>query len=231
MPLTREQVVSAALKVAGDYGLGDLSMRRVATELGVQAGALYWHVANKQELLIALSRRMLDPNDGAAPWPSDPAAVLVEFRERLLALRDGAEIVAVAHADQPAWLPPAQLLTAQLEARGVRGAAEHAQNLLRWVLGSVLTQQTAVALVAAAPAGHAGQASPAGQARQTGHAGLAGQAAAAAPAGQASLAGQPRGTGQAGQADDPGHHAGSGVVARFDQEFRAGLATFLPTGS
>lgn len=149
MPLTRDQVVDAALTVAGDYGLGDLSMRRVATELGVQAGALYWHVANKQELLIAVAQRILDPDDGAPTWPSEPTQVLAEFRRRLMAVRDGAEIVAVAHADQPLHLPPAPELAAQLKSLGVSDSAAAAQNLVRWVLGSVLTQQTAQALTAA----------------------------------------------------------------------------------
>lgn len=149
MALTRDQVVDAALKVAGDYGLGDLSMRRVATELGVQAGALYWHVANKQELLIAVARRILDPDDGAPVWPQEPTDVLAELRRRLLAVRDGAEIVAVAHADQPDSLPPVAHLAAQLESLGVSDSAAAGQNLVRWVLGSVLTQQTAQALAAA----------------------------------------------------------------------------------
>lgn len=149
MPLTRDQVVEAALTVAGDYGLGDLSMRRVAAELGVHAGALYWHVANKQQLLIAVAQRILDPDDGAASWPQEPVEVLTEFRRRLLAVRDGAEIVAVAHADQPLHLPPAADLAAMLDSSGVRDPAAAAQNLIRWVLGSVLTQQTAQALAAA----------------------------------------------------------------------------------
>ncbi|KAA9394338.1 TetR family transcriptional regulator [Kocuria coralli] len=156
MPLTRDQVVEAALTVAGDYGLGDLSMRRVATELGVQAGALYWHVGSKQELLIAVARRVLDPAEGAAPWPGSPQAVLAEFRRRLLAIRDGAEIVAVAHADQPSRLSPVPELRDQLESLGRGDAGATAENLVRWTLGSVLTQQTARSLAEAADPGQPG---------------------------------------------------------------------------
>lgn len=126
-------------------------MRRVAGELGVQAGALYWHVANKQELLIAVASRILDPDLGAAQWPHEPATILLEFRRRLLSVRDGAEIAAVAHADRPARLPPAPELTGELKRRGVVEAPLVAQNLVRWVLGSVLTQQTAQSLATAAP--------------------------------------------------------------------------------
>lgn len=149
MPLTRDQVVDAALKVAGDYGLGDVSMRRVATELGVQAGALYWHVANKQELLIAVAQRVLDPAEGAASWSGTPQEILSDFRRRLLSVRDGAEIVAIAHADQPDRLPPAPQLTDRLRSAGSPDPRTGAQNLIRWTLGAVLVQQTAQSLTEA----------------------------------------------------------------------------------
>lgn len=155
MALTRDQIVDAALEVAGDYGLGDLSMRRVAAELGVQAGALYWHVANKQELLIALSRRILDPASGAHAWPTEPREILRDFRSRLLALRDGAEIVAVAHADSPEELAPVPQLAAGLEDEHGAPAMARAKVLVRWAIGSVLAQQTAQSLTAATPSGEA----------------------------------------------------------------------------
>ena len=56
MALTREAIVLTAAELVDQYGLGDLSMRRLATELGVAPGALYWHLTNKQELLGHLAR-------------------------------------------------------------------------------------------------------------------------------------------------------------------------------
>jgi len=53
-PLTRDAIVDAALRVLDREGVDKLSMRRVAAELGTAAGALYWHVANKEELLLLL---------------------------------------------------------------------------------------------------------------------------------------------------------------------------------
>jgi hypothetical protein len=52
------------------YGLGDLSMRRLAERLGVKAGALYWHVANKQSLLAAVSDEILAVDGGPTTVPS-----------------------------------------------------------------------------------------------------------------------------------------------------------------
>jgi AcrR family transcriptional regulator len=51
MPLTREQVLEAAVRLADRDGLATLSMRALARELGVEAMSLYHHVANKEALL------------------------------------------------------------------------------------------------------------------------------------------------------------------------------------
>jgi TetR/AcrR family transcriptional regulator, tetracycline repressor protein len=49
--LSREVIVSAALRVVADEGGDALTMRRVADEIGVSASALYGYVANKEELV------------------------------------------------------------------------------------------------------------------------------------------------------------------------------------
>jgi AcrR family transcriptional regulator len=48
--LTRERVVAEALTVIGADGMQALSMRALATRLGVVPGALYRHVRNKEQL-------------------------------------------------------------------------------------------------------------------------------------------------------------------------------------
>jgi len=50
-PLTRDRVVAAAVDFADRDGVGSLSMRKLARELGVEAMSLYNHVANKADLL------------------------------------------------------------------------------------------------------------------------------------------------------------------------------------
>jgi AcrR family transcriptional regulator len=50
-PLSREQVLRAALELADEVGIESLSMRRLAQQLGVEAMSLYHHVRNKQDLL------------------------------------------------------------------------------------------------------------------------------------------------------------------------------------
>ena len=51
VPLTRELVLHTALGLADQGGLESLSMRKLGQELGVEAMALYYHFANKDEVL------------------------------------------------------------------------------------------------------------------------------------------------------------------------------------
>src|SRR6478735_4629109 len=53
-PLTRERVLRAALELADTRGFEDLTMRKLAKELGVEAMSLYNHVRNKEDLLAGL---------------------------------------------------------------------------------------------------------------------------------------------------------------------------------
>ncbi|WP_191892451.1 TetR/AcrR family transcriptional regulator C-terminal domain-containing protein, partial [Streptomyces griseoaurantiacus] len=49
--LSREQIVRAAVELLDAEGADGLSMRRLGAKLGAGATSLYWHVANKDELL------------------------------------------------------------------------------------------------------------------------------------------------------------------------------------
>lgn len=93
--LTRDSIVAAAVGILDSYGLADMTMRRVATSLGVAPGALYWHIANKQQLIAAIAEKILAPalNDAAGCTPAELAARL---RGAMLSRRDGAELVAAA---------------------------------------------------------------------------------------------------------------------------------------
>jgi AcrR family transcriptional regulator len=51
VPLSRERVLDAALRLADEGGIESLSMRKLAQALGVEAMALYNHVANKDDML------------------------------------------------------------------------------------------------------------------------------------------------------------------------------------
>ena len=51
VPLSRERVLHAAVRLADEGGIESLTMRKLARELGVEAMSLYNHVANKGDLV------------------------------------------------------------------------------------------------------------------------------------------------------------------------------------
>ncbi|MFD8013122.1 TetR/AcrR family transcriptional regulator [Streptomyces sp. NPDC058955] len=61
-------MVGAAVAVADAEGLGAVSMRRVAAELGVATMSLYRHLADKDDLLV----RMMDAAIAERPLPAQP---------------------------------------------------------------------------------------------------------------------------------------------------------------
>jgi AcrR family transcriptional regulator len=100
---TREDVVETALRILDEFGLADLSMRRLAGVLEVQPSALYWHVPNKQTLLALVADQIIDragfvdpadfTTDGRLDWQRLTLAEAIAIRDALLAFRDGAEVV------------------------------------------------------------------------------------------------------------------------------------------
>jgi AcrR family transcriptional regulator len=70
-PLTRRRALEAAVAVADTEGLGALTMRRLARELGVEAMSLYHHVTNKDDILDGMVEQVFGeidlPRDDA-PW-------------------------------------------------------------------------------------------------------------------------------------------------------------------
>ena len=65
--LTRERIVAEATAVIDAEGLDKLSMRAVASRLGVEAMSLYRHVANKGEMLDAVYDGLIDSLEAPAP--------------------------------------------------------------------------------------------------------------------------------------------------------------------
>jgi AcrR family transcriptional regulator len=51
VPLSRDRVLAAAIRLADASGIESLTMRRLAQELNVEAMTLYYHVANKHDIL------------------------------------------------------------------------------------------------------------------------------------------------------------------------------------
>ena len=99
MQLHKRDVVVAATALLDTYGIADLTMRRLARELDVSPGALYWHFANKQQLLGAVADRILESvDDVPAGWRDRVAGICRRLRDALLSHTDGAELVSASFA-------------------------------------------------------------------------------------------------------------------------------------
>jgi AcrR family transcriptional regulator len=90
IPLSRERVLQAAVKVADEHGIRAVTMRRLADELGAEAMSLYYHVANKEEVLDGIVDVITgEINDAVAKidLPSKGSAWKAAVRQRILTAR------------------------------------------------------------------------------------------------------------------------------------------------
>lgn len=74
--ITGPKLREAALRLIARHGFAAVSVRQIAAEVGVQAGALYNYVPDKQGLLLdLLQRHMRDVLDGVAAVPEGATPV------------------------------------------------------------------------------------------------------------------------------------------------------------
>jgi AcrR family transcriptional regulator len=144
-PLSREDIVRAAIEMLDRDGLEKLSMRRLAAELGAAAtSALYWRVANKDDLLELTVDTVL----GDALVPADEG----DWRDRLTVLAGAAYDVLAEHpwASQlmashaglgPNYQAYAERMLAILKSAGFKGVYLDAavSAVFHYVVGAAVT--------------------------------------------------------------------------------------------
>ena len=150
MALTKLDIATAGLRQLNEVGLGALTLQRIATELGVRAPALYWHVANKQELLDEMATQMM--RECGATLPTAEVAVLEgwevwlrllaqRIREMLLQYRDGAKVFCGTFLTDPA-VPDPNLLRPLLDAGFATADAGRAWYVVySFVIGFTIEEQ------------------------------------------------------------------------------------------
>lgn len=96
--LTRGQILGAAVALADEAGIGAVTMRRLARQLGIEAMSLYHHVADKDALLDGMAEQLVTEINlrvvHELPAGADWRAVV---RERILTARQ----VLLAHPWSP----------------------------------------------------------------------------------------------------------------------------------
>ena len=86
-PLTRDRILSAAMKLADDGGINAVSMRKIAQELGVEAMSLYNHVASKDDIvdgIVDLVAAEIDLAPDNADWKAAMRRRVISAHEVLL---------------------------------------------------------------------------------------------------------------------------------------------------
>jgi AcrR family transcriptional regulator len=132
-PLDRTRLVRVALRVADAEGLGAVTMRRVATELGTGAMSLYRHVPGK-EALVSL---MIDEALGEDALPGQPSG---DWRGDLRTLASGMWDFIQRHP----WYPEAVMERPPITPRGL-AAFEFALSMLDNT-GLPLTEQAVIVI-------------------------------------------------------------------------------------
>ncbi|MFG2825281.1 TetR/AcrR family transcriptional regulator C-terminal domain-containing protein [Kitasatospora sp. NPDC048365] len=92
-PLSRELIVETGVRLLDAEGLGGVTMRRVAQELGTGPASLYAHVSNKDELCELMLERIA----GEIPLPAEPEPA--RWKEQVLEIALAAQQVFTAHRD------------------------------------------------------------------------------------------------------------------------------------
>ncbi|MEU6646451.1 TetR/AcrR family transcriptional regulator C-terminal domain-containing protein [Saccharomonospora sp. NPDC046836] len=100
--LSKEAIVAKAVELMVERGLAAVSLRRIATELGVSAPTLYWYIANKRELLDRVAEHLLRSGSGGVsprpakgqPWWEWLAARTTAMFRMMIAVRDAPQVIA-----------------------------------------------------------------------------------------------------------------------------------------
>ncbi|MEU1900887.1 TetR/AcrR family transcriptional regulator C-terminal domain-containing protein [Nocardiopsis dassonvillei] len=70
--LTKEQIVRTAIELLDEEGLEGLNMRRLGKRLGAAATTVYWHVKNKEDLVLLVGDRVWEeielPDPASTGW-------------------------------------------------------------------------------------------------------------------------------------------------------------------
>jgi len=144
--VSADRIVDVALEIVDHDGIDGLTMRGLATKLGVAVTAIYWHVGDKEALLDAIADRVAAEVGGIRVTGADPVARIVSVGRSLRRnLLERAHLVAIAHQQgrtAAVFQPARRVLVRELTAAGMRGAdaAFAVQAVLALVSGSVLTQ-------------------------------------------------------------------------------------------
>ena len=156
--LTKAVIVQAALDLLDDAGMDGLTVRALASRLGVQAPALYWHVRSKQALLDEMAtqiwRQIGEVMAGlpdSLPWREVMRTYAATVRQALLGHRDGAKAFSGTTLTDPDVVRRQEVTFASLVRQGftLPDAARGLVLLHDFTIGFCVEEQAVTQAVAA----------------------------------------------------------------------------------
>jgi TetR/AcrR family tetracycline transcriptional repressor len=102
--ISPDVVIRAALVVLDEEGLDEVTLRKIASKLGIQAPTLYWHFKNKSDLIDDMAEAILKdggmsdllPPKDRNTWAEWLTQTAHSLRKAMIAHRDGGRVVAGA---------------------------------------------------------------------------------------------------------------------------------------
>jgi AcrR family transcriptional regulator len=141
--LTGDRIVRAAAGLVEREGLAAVSMRRVATDLGVAPMSLYNHVPNKAALLDRVADHIMAglryTDDPAADWRDRSRALARAFRAMAQEHPRGTAVVLSRQINSPAGLRLVECALDITDAGGFgrRQAVQVVRVLVAYIIGSL----------------------------------------------------------------------------------------------
>ncbi len=153
---SQQRIIDTALGLLKEDGLSELTLRKLAQKLHMQAPALYWHFKSKEVLIDYMAEAILhkefndlQPRKDPEPWQDWFIAVLVRLRRAMLVYPDGGRVVAGAHMYPAVSL--ARFFEISLQSLRSAGLSEKDAELItstavHFVFGRVIEEQSSPSL-------------------------------------------------------------------------------------
>ena len=138
--LSRDKIIEAAVALLDGSGESGLTFRALAERLATGPGAIYWHVANKSDLLTAACDAIVARTLDAPSAQTSPKDIIRALALGLFDAIDAHPWIGTALTRAPGQLPTVRILERigqQVRAMGVPGDAQWAtvSALLSYILG------------------------------------------------------------------------------------------------
>lgn len=139
-PLSPDLIVEAAIELLDEHGEEGLTFRALAQHLATGAGALYWHIANKSELLVTATDTIVIRTLDTVRLSTKPREVIHRIALAIFDAIDEHPWVGTQLSRAPwetAMLRIFEHIGREVERTGVRGHAQFTvtSTLVSYVLG------------------------------------------------------------------------------------------------